>query len=118
MRACEAASGERPTSAGSPASPPFEPVNTITAVISYNDELNVRHSWESFADGTYAHSPATEAPPDGGRLRERGWYTTEGGQIRLWQFKPRSDCKVSFELLGEGGRDAAVMNGVQMEVVK
>lgn len=118
LKAWEAASGERPTSAGSQGSPPFDSENTFEGVFTYTDDVKVQHTWEFFHDGTYAHSLATEEQPDGTGLRERGFYTLSGGRIRLWMMKPRADRRVSFELTGAGGTDGAVMDGVRMERVK
>jgi len=118
LKAWEAASGERPTSAGSQGSPPFDSENTFAGVFAYTDDVKVQHSWEFFFDGTYAHSLATAEQPDGTGLRERGFYTLSDGRIRLWMMKPRSDRRVSFELKGEGGKDGAVMDGIRMEWVK
>ena len=117
MRAWEAATGERPTSAGSAGSPPFEPLNTLAAVFSYSDDLRVEHTWEFFMDGTFAHSLTNDSTTTSAGPRELGWYSIAGGRLRLWQMRPRLDRTVSFELLGEGGKDGATLDGVRMKLV-
>jgi hypothetical protein len=118
MQAWEAATGERPTSAGSQGSPPFEPMNTIALSFGYKDDLSVEHTWDFFSDGTFAHAVFSAEQTAGARPRELGWYSIDGKKIRLWQMKPRADRVVGFELLGEGGKDGAVLDGVKMGVVK
>ncbi|ODT01402.1 MAG: hypothetical protein ABS52_16790 [Gemmatimonadetes bacterium SCN 70-22] len=117
MEAWAAASGERPASAGSPGSPPFEPQNTFARRFSHSDEMKILHTWEFFSDGTYSHVLATADQPGGFGPRERGWYTLTGDQMRLWQFKPRGDRTVRVELLGAEGRDGAILDGARMVVV-
>jgi hypothetical protein len=118
MEAWEAATGERPTSAGSPGSPPFDPLNTIAAIFSHTDDLKVEHTWEFFVDGTFAHSLTTASADASPGPRELGWYSIEGGRLRLWQMKPRFDRTVSFELLGDGGKDGAILDGARMKTVQ
>ncbi len=112
-----AASGERPSSAGSPGSPPFEPAGLFARQFIYTDDLKVEHTWEFFTDGTYSHSLASAERAGPIAPRERGWYTLDGATMRLWQFKPRSERTVRFELLGDGGKDGATMDGVKLTVV-
>lgn len=117
MEAWAAASGERPASAGSPGSPPFEPQQAFAGRFSYTDEMQLEHTWEFFADGTYSHILTTADRPDGVGPRERGWYTLSGNRMRLWQFKPRGDRTIRFELLGSDGKDGAILDGARMSPV-
>ena len=117
MEAWAAASGERPASAGSPGSPPFEPQHAFARRFRYTDDVKIEHTWEFFVDGTYSHTLATADKPDGIGPRERGWYTLAGDQMRLWQFKPRAERTVRFELLGDSGKDGAFLDGARMAVV-
>lgn len=117
MEAWAAASGERPASAGSPGSPPFEPQHAFARRFRYTDDVKIEHTWEFFVDGTYSHTLATADKPDGIGPRERGWYTLSGDQMRLWQFKPRAERTVRFELLGDSGKDGAFLDGARMAVV-
>lgn len=112
MQAWSAATGERPASAGTPFSPPFEPVGTFARSFTYTDELKVEHTWEFYEDGTFAHMVIPAGEENG--PRELGFYTLDGGTMRLWQGKPKVDRRVSFQLLGEGGKDGAVLDGVKM----
>jgi len=41
-----------------------------------------------------------------------------GGQIRLWQPNPSVDRTVAFELLGAGGQNGVVLDGIRMRAVK
>lgn len=117
--AWEAAEKGVRVSAGTPGTPPFEPVKTFRLNFAYTDEeLGATHRWEFFDDGTFAHRlsiPAGQitAPPT-----ELGWYTVLDGQIRLWQVRPALDRTVAFQLLGEGGRDGAVLDGQRMRAVR
>lgn len=117
MEAWSAASGERPSSAGSPGSPPFEPAGTFARLFSYTDDLKFEHTWEFFADGTFAHAVETAEKSATAPPRERGWYSLSDGKMRLWQFKPRAERAVRFELRGEGGKDGAVMDDIKLVVV-
>lgn len=117
--AWEAAEKGLRVSAGTPGTPPFEPVKTFRQNFAFTDEeLGTTHRWEFFDDGTFAHRlsiPAGQvtAPPT-----ELGWYTVLDGQIRLWQVRPALDRTVAFQLLGEGGRDGAVLDGQRMRAVR
>jgi hypothetical protein len=113
--AWEAASGAPPASAQSPGTPPFEPVGTFEAAFVYADELNVAHTWEFFDDGTFAHSVSNAEQAGLASPREVGWYSIENGQMRLWQAQPATDRTLAFELVGEGGSDGALMDGVRMK---
>ena len=117
--AWEAAENGVRVSAGTRGTPPFEPVGTFRQNFAFTDpELDASHRWEFFDDGTYAHSLPTPvgqaAPPP----KELGFYTILDGQIRLWQPSPPLDRTVSFELLGEGGRNGAVLEGIRMRAVR
>ena len=117
--AWEAAENGVRVSAGTPGTPPFEPMKTFRQNFAYADEeLRATHRWEFFDDGTYAHrltipEGQLTAPPT-----ELGWYSVLDGQIRLWQLKPDLDRTVAFQLLGEGGRDGAVLDGQRMRAVR
>lgn len=105
--------------AGTPGAPPFEPQGLFRRTFAYADEeLGASHRWEFFDDGTYAHSltaPAGQlAPPP----TELGFYTVSDGQIRLWQTRPALDRTVSFQLLGDGGQNGAVLDGIRMRAVR
>jgi len=115
--AWEAAENGTRVSAGTRGNPPFEPAGTFRQNFAYaDDELGATHRWEFFDDGTYAHTLTTPvgqaAPPP----TELGFYSVLAGQIRLWQ--PNLDRTVTFELLGEGGRGGAVMEGIKMRAVR
>lgn len=112
-----AASGERPASAGSAGSPPFDPEGMFTGRFSYVDDLKVEHTWEFFADGTFSHAIASAEERQAIAPRELGWYTRKGDTLRLWQFKGRADRTARFSLLAEG-KDGAVLDGVTMTVVR
>lgn len=117
--AWEAAEKGVRVSAGTGGTPPFEPAGTFRQNFAWTDtELNASHKWEFFDDGTYAHSlPAPigqAAPPP----KELGWYTVLDGQIRLWQPVPVLDRTVTFELLGEFGKNGAVLEGIRMRAVR
>jgi len=112
-----AASGERPSSAGSQGSPPFDPEGMFTGRFSYVDDLKVEHTWEFFADGTFSHAVASAEQKQAIAPRELGWYTVKGAKMRLWQFKSRADRTVEFQLL-DAGSSGAMLDGVKLEVVK
>lgn len=119
VEAWSAASGERPASAGAPGSPPFDPANTISSSFMVTDtDLGVEHLWDFFDDGTWAHVVTMLKEPDTPGPREVGWYSINGGRIRLWQMKPRTDRTLPFELLGDGGKDGLVLDGAKMAAVK
>ena len=80
---------------------------------AYTDTLNVEHTWEFFADGSFRH--AVVGGSGDARQPETGWYTRQGRQLRLWQLRPSVDRTADFELLGPDGSDGAVMDGVQMK---
>ncbi|HZI30415.1 MAG TPA: hypothetical protein VFD64_19775 [Gemmatimonadaceae bacterium] len=117
--AWEAAENGVRVSAGTRGTPPFESIGTFRQNFAYTDpELDASHRWEFFEDGTYAHSlpaPAGQAAPP---PKELGFYSVLTGQIRLWQPVPAIDRTVSFELLGEGGRGGAVLEGIRMRAVR
>jgi hypothetical protein len=117
--AWEAAEKGIRTTAGTGGTPPFEPAGTFRRNFAFTDEaVGVSHRWEFFDDGTFAHSltvpPGQTAPPP----KEIGWYTVLAGQIRLWQPNPTVDRTVSFELIGEGGQNGVVLDGIRMRVVR
>jgi hypothetical protein len=117
--AWEAAEKGVRVSASPPGTPPFEPAGGFRQNFGYTDsELGATHRWEFYDDGTFAHSLTTSeglaAPPP----REVGWYTLVDGQIRLWKSEPALDRTVKFELLGDGGKGGAVMDGIRMRVVR
>ncbi len=117
--AWEAAEKGIRTSAGTTGTPPFELQGTFRRTFAWSDEdLGVTHRWEFFDDGTYAHSlttpPGQTAPPP----MEAGFYTVLDGQARLWQPRPALDRTVPFQLLGEGGKDGLVMDGVKLRAVR
>lgn len=117
--AWEAAEKGLRVSAGAPGTPPFEPAGTFRMNFAYADEeLGATHRWEFFDDGTFAHSLTTPAGQTSPPPTELGWYSIQAGQIRLWQARPALDRTVTFELLGEGGRNGAVMEGVRMRAVR
>jgi hypothetical protein len=117
--AWEAAENGVRVSAGTPGTPPFEPARTFRQNFAYVDtELETSHRWEFFEDGTYQHSlgipPGQVAAPP----KELGFYSVLDGQIRLWQSKPELDRTVAFELLGEAGKNGAVLDGIRMRAVR
>ena len=117
--AWEAAEKGVRTSAGTSGTPPFEPSGMFRRNFTYTDDaVGVSHRWEFYDDGTFAHSLTTAsselAPPP----REAGFYTVLGGQIRLWQPNPSVDRTVAFELLGAGGQNGVVLDGIRMRAVK
>lgn len=117
--AWEAAENGVRVSAGTRGTPPFESVGTFRQNFAYTDpELDASHRWEFFEDGTYAHSLPTPAGQSAPPPKELGFYTILNGQIRLWQPSPAVDRTVSFELLGEGGRGGAVLDGIRMRAVR
>ena len=81
--AWEAAENGVRVSAGTPDTPPFEPMRTFRQNFAYQDtELGTSHKWEFFEDGTYLHSLGipegqTKAPP-----RELGCFATTFGTQR------------------------------------
>lgn len=117
--AWEAAEKGIRVSAGTPGTPPFEPAGGFRQNFAYQDaEVGGSHRWEFFEDGTYLHSLGipegqTTAPP-----KELGWYSVFDGKIRLWQSAPSLDRTVVFELLGDGGRNGAVLDGIKMRAVR
>lgn len=117
--AWEAAESGVRVSAGTTGTPPFEPARTFRQNFAYADtELGASHRWEFFEDGTYAHSLTTPAGQTAPPPKELGWYTVVDGQIRLWQSAPALDRTVSFELLGDAGKNGAVMDGIKMRAVR
>jgi hypothetical protein len=117
--AWEAAEKGVRVSAGAPGTPPFEPAGTFRMNFAYADEeLGATHRWEFFDDGTFAHSLTTPAGQTSPPPTELGWYSIQEGQVRLWQARPALDRTVTFQLLGEGGKNGAVMDGVRMRAVR
>ncbi len=117
--AWEAAENGMRTSAGTAGEPPFELVGTFRQNFAYADaELGASHRWEFFEDGTFLHSLTTPAGQTAPPPKEVGFYTLVNGQIRLWQAAPALDRTVPFELLGAGGKDGAVLDGVKMRAVR
>ena len=118
-QAWEAAENGVRTSAGTSGNPPFELSQTFRKNFAYSDEsLGVSHRWEFYDDGTYAHSLTTPVGQTAPPPTELGFYQILDGQIRLWQPRPALDRTVSFELLGEGGKNGAVLDGVKMRAVR
>jgi hypothetical protein len=114
-----AASGERPASAGAPGSPPFEGGTLISRGFSFTDQdLKVEHTWDFYDDGTWSHVITALSDPDTPGPRETGWYHITPGRIRLWQMKPRADKQLSFDMLGDGGKDGVILDGVKMVPLK
>jgi hypothetical protein len=117
--AWEAAENGVRVSAGTTGTPPFEPQGVFRRNFAYTDEeLGASHRWEFFEDGTYSHSlpaPAGQAAPP---PKELGFYSVLDGQIRLWQTRPVLDRTVSFTLLGDGGQNGAVLDGIRMRAVR
>ena len=112
--AWDAANGTPRTSARSPGKPPFAPAGAFMKTFFYTDELRVAHTWEFYEDGTFSHTVST--PPRGSTgPTELGWYALSGGKLRLWQLRPAVDREVPFELLGAGGRDGAMLDGIRMK---
>jgi hypothetical protein len=117
--AWEAAENGVRVTAGTPGAPPFEPQGLFRRNFAYADEeLGASHRWEFFEDGTYAHSLTTPAGKSAPPPTELGFYTVLAGQIRLFQTRPALDRTVPFELLGEGGQDGAVIDGIRMRAVR
>ena len=117
--AWEAAENGVRVSAGTPGAPPFEPQGVFRRNFAYTDEeLGASHRWEFFDDGTYSHSLPTPAGQSAPPPKELGFYSVSGGQIRLWQTRPALDRTVPFELLGEGGHNGAVLDGIRMRAVR
>lgn len=117
--AWEAAESGVRTSAGTPGQPPFVTTRTFRQNFAYADEeLGATHKWEFFDDGTYAHSLTTPAGMASPPPTELGFYAVLDGQIRLWQTRPALDRTVPFELLGEGGKGGAVLDGIRMRAVR
>jgi hypothetical protein len=105
-------------SAGSPGSPPFEPVGTFTQAFGYTDDIGLTHRWEFFGDGTWSHAFADPKATDAKPLQELGWYAVTAGSVRLWRQEPSSDRVASFALQGKNGKDGLVLDGVPMRPVK
>jgi hypothetical protein len=106
-------------SAGTAGNPPFELAGTFRQNFAFADsELGASHRWEFFEDGTYQHSLTTPAGQAAPPPREVGFYTVLNGQIRLWQASPALDRTVPFELLGAGGKDGALLDGMKMRAVR
>jgi hypothetical protein len=117
--AWEAAENGVRVSAGTPGNPPFETVGTFRQNFAYADtELGASHRWEFFEDGTYQHSLTTPAGQTAPPPKELGFYAVIDGQIRLWQSAPALDRTVAFQLLGGGGKEGAVLDGVKMRAVR
>ena len=111
--AWNAASGGSSETAGAAGKPPFAPERTFRRTFVYTDDVNVAHTWEFYADGTFSHavsSGSSEAGPT-----ETGWYTRQDRRLRLWQKQPSVDKTVDFELLGPDGSDGAIIGGVHMK---
>jgi hypothetical protein len=117
--AWEAAENGVRVSAGTSGSPPFEPLGLFRRNFAYTDEeLGTSHRWEFFDDGTYSHSLPTPAGQIAPPPKEFGFYSVSDGQIRLWQTRPALDRTVPFQLLGAGGQDGAVLDGIRMRAVR
>ena len=117
--AWEAAENGVRVSAGTPGTPPFDPVGTFRQNFAYPDpDLGATHRWEFFEDGTYLHSLTTPAGQSTPPPKELGFYTLLNGQIRLWQATPALDRTASFELSGEAGKNGAVLDGIKMRAVR
>ena len=117
--AWEAAENGVRVSAGTTGTPPFELKGLFRRNFAYADEeLGASHRWEFFDDGTYAHSLTTPAGQLAPPPTELGFYSVFDGQIRLWQTRPALDRTVPFTLLGNGGQDGAVMDGIKMRAVR
>lgn len=113
--AWEAAEKGLRTTAGTPGTPPFEPAGAFLKTFAGTDELGVVHRWEFFDDGTFAHSVTGAAAVQGESPTELGWYSVSPGQVRLWREKPGMDRTVPFELLGQDGKNGAVLDGLKMK---
>jgi hypothetical protein len=111
--AWNAASGSTPETAGAAGKPPFHPERTFRRTFVYTDELNVAHTWEFYADGTFSHAVSRNAGDAG--PTETGWYTREDRKLRLWQREPSVDRTVDFELIGPDGSEGAVMAGAHLK---
>ena len=106
-------------SAGTPGSPPFEPLGLFRRNFAYTDEeLGASHRWEFFDDGTYAHSLPTPVGQSAPPPKELGFYSVSDGQIRLWQLRPALDRTVPFQLLGDGGQNGVILDGIRMRAVR
>ena len=117
--AWEAAENGARVSAGTSGSPPFEPQGVFRRNFAYTDEeLGASHRWEFFDDGTYAHSLPTPAGQAAPPPKELGFYSVSDGQIRLWQTRPALDRTVPFQLLGDGGQNGVVLDGIRMRAVR
>ena len=97
-----------PETAGAAGHPPFERQATFRRTFVYTDEQTAEHTWDFYTDGSFSHSVSTGAS-------EKGWYTRQGREMRLWKSNPKADHTVAFELVGPDGSDGAVMAGVQMK---
>ena len=97
-----------PETAGASGHPPFEPQATFRRTFVYTDEQTAEHTWDFYTDGSFSHSVSTGAS-------EKGWYTRQGREMRLWKSNPKADHTVAFELVGPDGSDGAIMAGVQMK---
>lgn len=116
--AWEAAENGVRVSAGTPGNPPFETVGTFRQNFAYADtELGASHRWEFFEDGTYQHSLTTPAGQLAPPPKEIGFYAVTNGQIRLWQAAPVLDRTATFQLLGDGGKDGAMLDGIDRKSV-
>lgn len=116
--AWEAAEKGLRTTAGTPGTPPFEPAGVFLKTFVGTDELGVVHRWEFFDDGTFAHSVTGAGAAQGVSPTELGWYTVSPGQVRLWKEKPEMDRTVPFELVGQNGKNGAVLDGLKMKPTK
>lgn len=117
--AWEAAENGVRVSAGTSGNPPFELQGAFRRNFAYTDEeLGTSHRWEFFEDGTYSHSLPTPAGQMAPPPKELGFYSVFDGQIRLWQTKPALDRTVPFQLLGEGGQNGVVFDGIRMRAVR
>lgn len=103
-----ATSNSAPETAAVPGKPPFDPQATFRRTFIYTDEQTVEHTWDFYTDGTFSHAA-------GGASIEKGWYTRQGREMRLWQLRPKTDRTVEFELVGPDGSDGAVMAGARMK---
>lgn len=112
-KAWAASNAEERASARSPGRPQFVLKNTFRRSYAYVDGLKITHTWEFYRDGTYAHSIRDAADREQGPT-EAGWYSLSDGRMRLWQLQPPVDREVTFEFVGDGGRDGAVLDGVRM----
>jgi hypothetical protein len=111
--AWEVGSRARPETAGAAGQPPFTSERTFRGSFSYSDDLNVTHTWDFYADGTFRHK--VNGDSDGAGPNETGWYTRSGTKMRLWQSAPAVDRTVDFQLIGPDGIDGAVLSGIRMK---